>query len=62
MFLFRLLFLLAVLTIAGSAVLYLFTGHRRYIAFAWRLARYCLGISLFFLALLVIERIGLVPF
>lgn len=62
MFLFRLLFLLAVLTMAGSAVLYLFTGHKRYIAFAWKVARYCLGFSLFFLALMLIERVGLVPF
>jgi hypothetical protein len=58
LFLLRIVGLLAVIAIGASAVLYLFTGERRYLAIALRIARYTLVAALAVFALLVLERLA----
>ena len=56
----RLLGLLALITVAASFALYLFTRNRRYLVFAWRVFQFAVMFVLVFLALFVLERLVLV--
>ena len=56
----RLLGILALITIAGSIALYLFTRDRRYLTIAWRVFQFAVMFLLVFLALFVLERLVLV--
>lgn len=57
MLLLRLLAVLAVVTIGVSALGYLFTGERRYLGFAWRVAKVAILVSLLVLLLFALERV-----
>lgn len=56
----RLIGILALIAIAGSIVLFLFTRHRRYLTFAWRVFQFAFVFLLVFLVLYVLERLVLV--
>lgn len=62
MWLMRLLAVLTAIAVAGSIACYLFTENRRYLEFAWRLFRYALIVALLFFALLILERVAVIPF
>lgn len=56
----RLVGILALIAIAGTLALYLFTRNRRYLTFAWRVFQFAVVFLLVFLALYVLERLVLV--
>lgn len=60
MILLRLLALLSALALAVSGALYLASGDRRYLRFAWQLLRFVGFLLLIFSALYVLERYVLV--
>lgn len=61
MWLLRLLAVLTLIVVVG-VVLYLLTRNQRYLQFAWRLFRYALIVALLVFALLVFERMAVIPF
>lgn len=61
MWLLRLLGVLTVIAVAGGIVAYLFTRDGRYLQFSWRLFRYSLIVALLLFALLIVERLALIP-
>ena len=62
MWLLRLLAILTVLAVAGGVAAYLLTGERKYLRFSFVLVRYAIGVALVFFALLIIERVAIIPF
>jgi hypothetical protein len=56
----RLVGALALITIAASVALYLFTRSRRYLTFAWRVFQFSLVLVIAVLVLFVLERLVLV--
>ncbi|WP_313953393.1 hypothetical protein [Accumulibacter sp.] len=61
MWLLRLLAVLTVITVAGGVVVFLFTRDQRYLFFAWRVFRYALIVALLVFALLIVERVAVIP-
>lgn len=61
MWILRLLAVLVVVVVAGGLVAYVLTGDRRYLHFAWRAFRYALVVALLVFALLVLERVAVIP-
>ncbi|HOL64244.1 MAG TPA: hypothetical protein PLB97_02755 [Accumulibacter sp.] len=61
MWLLRLLAVLTALTVAGSAVIYLLSGDRRYLQLAWRLFRYAVVVTLLVFAAMILERVAIIP-
>jgi heme O synthase-like polyprenyltransferase len=57
----RLLAVLTAITVVAGVVMFLVTGDRRYVQFAWRLFRYSLIVALLVFALLIIERVAVIP-
>ena len=57
----RLLAVLTALTVAGSGVFYLLTGDRRYLQWAWRLFRYAVIVALLVFAVMILERVAIIP-
>jgi len=57
----RLLAVLTVITVAAGVVIFLFTRDPRYLHFAWRLFRYSLVVALLIFALLILERVAVIP-
>ena len=57
----RLLAVLTAITVAGGVTLFLFTRDPRYLYFAWRLFRYSLVVALLVFALLILERVAVIP-
>ena len=57
MLIMRLLLLLAVLSIGGSAILWLLTGNPRYKAWTWKSFRAAVVVVFVFFALFAIERV-----
>lgn len=57
----RLLAVLTALTVAGSGVIYLLTGDRRYLQWAWRLFRYAVIVALLVFAVMILERVAIIP-
>jgi hypothetical protein len=55
----RLVFLLSILLIAASMVMFLFTRDPRYTRFAWQVVRFLVSVLLIFGALYLLERFGL---
>jgi hypothetical protein len=53
----RLLGLLAAIGLAVSILLYMVTGERKYLRFAWRLFKYALFLILVILLMLLFERL-----
>ncbi len=61
MWLLRLLAVVLVVTIGVGLLAYVLTGNRGYLAFAWRLFRYGIVFALIVFALMVIERVAVIP-
>lgn len=61
MWLLRLLAVLTVVTIASGVLAFLLTRDARYLQLAWRLFRYALLVALLVFALLIIERVAVIP-
>jgi hypothetical protein len=57
MLLLRLAGVLTAIAIASGIVAYLFTGERRYLGLAWRVAKYALLATFVILSLLLLERV-----
>jgi hypothetical protein len=55
----RLVFLLSILLIAVSTVMFLFTRDPRYTRFAWQVVRFLVSVLLIFGVLYLLERFGL---
>ena len=62
MWLLRLLAILTVIAVSGGVAAYLLTGERKYLRFSFVLLRYAIGVALAFFALLIIERVAIIPF
>ncbi|MDQ1362941.1 MAG: hypothetical protein QG652_801 [Pseudomonadota bacterium] len=60
MLILRLLFVLSALAIVLSGGLYLFTNNRRYLDYAWQIARFVLFAFLVFALLFILERYVLI--
>ncbi len=58
----RLLAILTIITVAGGVASYLLTGNRKYLRFSWHFARYSIGVALAIFALLILERVAVIPF
>ncbi|MBS3935845.1 MAG: hypothetical protein KGZ43_06705 [Sulfuritalea sp.] len=54
----RIVAILAAVAIAASVVAYLFSGDRRYLGYAWRVAKLALILALILFALLALERLA----
>lgn len=61
MFLLRILAVLTVIAVAAGVVAYVFTLQARYLSFSWRVFRYSLMLALLIFALLVLERVAVIP-
>lgn len=61
MYVLRLLAVIVVIAIGAGIVLSIFTGNRRYLAFSWRLFIYALVFALLVFALMILERVAVIP-
>lgn len=61
MWLLRLLAVILVVSIGASFLLYALTGNRNYLVFSWRLFRYGIVFALIVFALMIIERVAVIP-
>ena len=61
MWLLRLIGVLVVVAVIGGVVSYLLTANTNYLRFAWRLFRYALVVAFLIFALLIIERVAVIP-
>lgn len=57
MLLLRIIGLLAAITMAVSVLLYMLSGERKYLSFAWRVFRYSLFVVVLILILFASERL-----
>ena len=57
----RLLAILTLIAVAGGVGAYFLSGNRKYLTFAFRLARYSIGVALAIFALLILERLAVIP-
>lgn len=55
----RLLGFLVVLTVGASVVVYLLSGNRRYLRFAWQVFKYALIVAALIVAFIFLERLVL---
>lgn len=58
MLLFRLLGLLVAVALGSLVLMYLTSGERRYLSYAWRLFKYSLFLAVFVLVLIFAERLA----
>lgn len=61
MWLLRLLAVVLVVVLGASFAVYVLTGKRAYLGFAWRLLRYAIAFALIVFALMFIERLAIIP-
>lgn len=61
MWLLRLMAVLTVISVAGGVVAYLLTRNPKYLHFSWRLFRYSLVVALLVFALMILERVAIIP-
>jgi len=61
MWLLRLLAVLTVIAVAVGVGAFLLTRDSRYLRFSWRLFRYALIVALMVFALLILERVAIIP-
>ena len=61
MWLLRLLAVLTAITVAGGAAAFFLTGNAKYLQFSWRLFRYSLIVALLVFALMILERVAVIP-
>lgn len=62
MWLLRLLAVILVVAIGASFLIYATTGRRWYLQFSWRLLRYGILFALLVFALMILERVAVLPF
>ena len=61
MLILRLLAVVVLLAVAGGVVAYLLTRNATYLRFSWRIFRYSLIVALLVFALMVLERVVVIP-
>ncbi len=61
MFILRLLAVIVVIAVAGGVVAYLLTRNQKYLRCSWRVFRYSLIVALLVFALMVLERVAVIP-
>ncbi len=61
MWLLRLLAVMTVISFAGGFVAYLLTRNPKYLRFSFRLLRYAIMVALLVFALLILERVAVIP-
>jgi hypothetical protein len=61
MWLLRLLGILTLLTVGGGVAAYVLTRNPKYLGFSWRVFRYAVLMALFVFALLILERVAVIP-
>lgn len=61
MWLLRVLAVLLVIAIGVGLLLFAFTRDRRYLQLSWRLFRYGIVFALILFALLILERVAVIP-
>ncbi len=61
MWLLRLLAVVLVVTIGAGFIAYVVTGNRLYLGWVWRLFRYGIFFALIVFALMIIERVAIIP-
>jgi len=61
MWLLRLLAVIIVVAIGAGLLIYVITGNRNYLAFSSRLFRYGIVFALIVFALMIIERVAVIP-
>ncbi|EKE17991.1 MAG: hypothetical protein ACD_10C00178G0003 [uncultured bacterium] len=61
MWLLRLLAVALVVAIGAGLLSYALTGKRNYLAFSWRLFKYGIVFALLIFALMIIERVAIIP-
>ena len=61
MWLLRLLGVLTLITVGGGIVAYVLTRDARYLGFSWRVFRYAVIVALLVFALLILERVAVIP-
>ncbi len=61
MLILRLVAILLMIAVGAGLVAYVLTRQQRYLAFCWRLLRYGMVFALLVLALMLIERVALIP-
>jgi len=57
----RLLAVIVILAVAGGVIAYLLTRNETYLRFSWRVFRYALIVALLVFALLILERVAVIP-
>ena len=62
MLILRLLAVAVLLAVAGGVFAYLLTGDAKYVRFSWRVFRYALIVALLVFALMILERVAVIPF
>jgi len=61
MWLLRLLAVLTGIFVAGGVAAFLLTRNTKYLQFSWRILRYALIVALLVFALLILERVAVIP-
>jgi hypothetical protein len=61
MWLLRLLAVILVVAIGAGLLMYVISGNRGYLLLSWRLLRYGIVFALIVFALMIIERIAVIP-
>ncbi|MBK8116955.1 MAG: hypothetical protein IPK44_21800 [Candidatus Accumulibacter sp.] len=61
MWLLRLLAVLTMISVAVGVVVFLFTRDTRYLQISWRVFRYALIVALLVFALMILERVAIIP-
>ena len=61
MWLLRLLGVLVLVAVIGGVVATLFTKNPAYFRFSWRIFRYALIVALLVFALMILERVAVIP-
>ena len=61
MWLLRLLAVILVIAIGAGLLVYVITGKRDYLLLSWRLFRYGIVFALIVFALMIIERVAVIP-
>ena len=61
MWLLRLLAVLSVISVAVGILLFLLTRDPKYLQFSWRLFRYAVIVALLVFAMLILERVAVIP-
>lgn len=57
----RFLAVIVILSVAGGFAAYLLTRNPKYLNFSWRIFRYSLIVALLVFALLILERVAVIP-